>query len=162
MSNMDANHPIRISSILIKGNERTKEIYFQNEFLESMHCRNTNELHEHLSTVTQHLRESGLFEGVESNINISSSPSTNRDKQRISSSPYVMNTNNDKEGLIEKYDVTIHVTVKEVGIPQLNFKTDIEPGLNFIYIYMNVNSYIYINACIHIYIYIYVCLCIHI
>jgi hypothetical protein len=129
MSDIDPNHPIRISSILIKGNERTKETYFQNEFLDTMNCRNTIELHDHLSIVTQHLRESGLFEGVETNIDISSS--TN--KQSVSSSPYNMNMNDDKEELIDgtqKYEITIHVTVKEVGIPQLNFKTDIEPGHN--------------------------------
>jgi hypothetical protein len=111
MQGFDPNFPIRISFIKVKGNERTKETYFQNEFSESAHCRNINELHQHLSAVTQQLQQSGLFEGVETNININSSAN----KKDITSK-------------LPEYDITINVLVKEVGIPQLKMESYLQTG----------------------------------
>lgn len=121
MPDIDASLPIKVSAILIKGNGRTKEVYFQNEFSDSVHCQNVGELHEHLSFVTQNLQQSGLFEAVQTNIKVGS---------RTSGGGHVNSYGGIAGGPTESsaYDITVDVTVKEVGIPQLKMESYIQTG----------------------------------
>ena len=122
MEGIDGSLRIRVSSIVVKGNERTREAYFQNEFSESVRCRNIGELHQHLSTVTQHLQGSGLFEAVETNIKIGSSLA-----REVARSHNEGQQGGQSSGSTS-YDITVDVTVKEVGIPQLKMESYIQTG----------------------------------
>jgi Surface antigen variable number repeat len=117
MEGFDPYHPIEISKIEIQGNERTRESYFQHAFSGSARCQNINELHEHLSSVTRHLRDSGLFEGVEANIRICDNANQETHKH----------SNRNKSG--SSYNIAVDINVKEVGIPQLKMESYIQTGL---------------------------------
>lgn len=114
MEGFDPYHPIKISKIEVQGNERTRETYFQHAFSDSVRCQNISELHEHLSSVTRHLRDSGLFEGVEANIRICDHASQGYHKPSKTGS---------------SYNIAVDITVKEVGIPQLKMESYIQTGL---------------------------------
>lgn len=118
MQSIDASLPIKITAIVIKGNERTKDVYFQNEFSDYSRCRNIGDLHQHLFSVTQNLQHSGLFEAVETNIRIGSTKNT---------ANVAINDGNDS---LEQsaYTISVDVTVKEVGIPQLKMESYIQTG----------------------------------
>lgn len=121
MSSIDASMPVKITAIVVRGNERTKEAYFQNEFSDYSKCHNIAELHQHLFSVTQNLQKSGLFEAVETNIRIGST----KDQGNVAIS------NNSSSNLEQKaYNICVDVTVKEVGIPQLKMESYIQTGRN--------------------------------
>ena len=121
MSSIDASKPIKITAIVVKGNERTKEAYFQNEFSGYSKCHNIGELHQHLFSSTQNLQKSGLFEAVETNIRIGSTNGQGN----------VAISNDSGSNLEQKaYNICVDVTVKEVGIPQLKMESYIQTGGN--------------------------------
>jgi hypothetical protein len=120
MESFDPDRHIEISRIGVKGNERTRESYFQNELSGAIHCQNISELHQYLLSATGHLKDTGLFDGVEANIRICDAPAkglTDASKiskfQRNGGSPY---------------NIAVDITVKEVGVPQLKLESYIQTG----------------------------------
>lgn len=123
MQNLNPNHPIKVRAINIKGNERTKEIFFEDEFSNSIKCNNINELHQHLQFVTNRLKNSGLFEAVETNININS-PSSH-DKYNSGKKEF----NNIFANKNDNYDIDVNVIVKEVMIPRFSIGANYHRGI---------------------------------
>ena len=116
MDTFDPHHHIEISRIGVKGNERTRESYFQNELSGAIHCRNISELHQCLISATSHLKDTGLFDGVEANIRICAAP-TGGSK----TSKFQINGGS-------PYNIAVDITVKEVGVPQLKLESYIQTG----------------------------------
>ena len=118
METIDPYKTISISKIEISGNNRTREAFFQNEFANSAKSQNISELHRNLSLVTQRLKNSGLFEGVDANIKICT---INDAKPNEYSDSICKNGSN-------SHNIAVDVTVKEVGVPQIKMESYIQTG----------------------------------
>lgn len=118
MEAFDPHRHIEISRIGVKGNERTRESYFQNELSGAVHCQNISELHQYLLSATGHLKDTGLFDGVEADIRICDAPAKGSNGgSKIS-----------KRNVGSPYNIAVDITVKEVGIPQLKLESYIQTG----------------------------------
>lgn len=118
METIDPYKPISISKIEISGNNRTREAFFQNEFLDSVQSQNVSELHQNLTIATQRLKLSGLFEGIDANIKICSSLDAKSNEY----------ANSNRKDVSSPYNIAIDVTVKEVGVPQIKMESYIQTG----------------------------------